>query len=207
MSWSTSKHRDPRVANGAEAAGELCCSRRCRARRPARPCTASEVVRQVARAAPTSLRCPALSSFGHPPSELGDAEHVEGVGDVGPGGAERGGRGRRGTRRSLWRSAATRRLSSTVRSSNSSSDCHVRPSPARARWCGASDSMSRPSKRTRPAIGTNPVSPSMNVVLPAPLGPISPTICPSATSRSTPSTARSPPNVTVNAWVSSSAVT
>ena len=47
----------------------------------------------------------------------------------------------------------------------------------------------------------------MIVVLPAPLGPISPTICPSATSRSTPATARSPPNVTVNAWVSSSVVT
>ena len=39
----------------------------------------------------------------------------------------------------------------------------------------ASDPTSVPPKSIRPVVGTKPVIPSMNVVLPAPFGPISPT--------------------------------
>src|SRR5665213_3614465 len=49
---------------------------------------------------------------------------------------------------------------------------------------------------TLPCAGTNPVIASMNVVLPAPFGPISPTSCPSSTSRSTLSSACTPPTLT-----------
>ena len=52
-----------------------------------------------------------------------------------------------------------------------------------------------------PVVGTNPVMPSMNVVLPAPFGPMRPTSLPSSTVKSTASTARNPPNVTVMAVV------
>src|SRR5579864_2281538 len=56
--------------------------------------------------------------------------------------------------------------------------------------------MSAPRNRTRPAVGArNPVTRLKSVVLPAPFGPISPTISPSRTVNETPSTARSPPNV------------
>ena len=80
---------------------------------------------------------------------------------------------------------ATVRFSRMERSSNSSIDCHVRASPSRARACAGRSLRSRPSSSTRPRQGTNPVMASMKVVLPAPLGPISPTICASSTCRST----------------------
>ena len=57
----------------------------------------------------------------------------------------------RGSRADDWRSAATCRFSATVRSSNSSSDCHVRARPSRAapvrRECRSS---SRPAKTMPP---------------------------------------------------------
>ena len=62
-----------------------------------------------------------------------------------------------------------------VRSSNSSSDCHVRPKPLLARRWAGSAPISLPSNMIRPVVGTKPVMPSMKVVLPAPFGPISPT--------------------------------
>ena len=73
------------------------------------------------------------------------------------------------------RRAATMRFSRTVRSSNSSAACHVRVSPRWARSAGAMPVMSVPSRTTLPVQGTNPEIASMNVVLPAPFGPISPT--------------------------------
>ena len=57
--------------------------------------------------------------------------------------------------------------------------------------------MSAPRNSTRPEVFVNPVRPSMKLVLPAPFGPIRPTISPSRTSSVTPSTARSPPYVTL----------
>ena len=83
------------------------------------------------------------------------------------------------------RSAATSRLSRTVRSSNSSSDWNVRTSPSLARASGRRPARSMPSKRTSPlVIGVKPVMASMNVVLPAPFGPISPTSLPASHVRS-----------------------
>ena len=90
-------------------------------------------------------------------------------------------------------SAATCRFSSMLRSSNSSSDCHVRPRPRRARRCAGSCEISSPRNLMLPVVGTKPVMPSMKVVFPAPFGPMSPTSWPSSTVKSTASTARRPP--------------
>src|SRR5690242_5046387 len=66
--------------------------------------------------------------------------------------------------------------------------------------------MSAPRNRTRPAVGArNPVTRLNSVVLPAPFGPISPTISPSRTVNETPSTARSPPNARARPATSSTA--
>src|SRR5437868_1290825 len=71
----------------------------------------------------------------------------------------------------------------------------VRTMPAAQILCGASPVMSRPSKATRPASGAwKPAMAANSVVLPAPLGPISPTISPWRTSSEAWSTAFSPPN-------------
>ena len=94
------------------------------------------------------------------------------------------------------RCEATSRFSPTERSSNSSIDCHVRARPRRARTCGGAPVRSSPSSSTRPSQRTKPLIASMNVVLPAPFGPIRPTSCPSPTSRSTSTTAWTPPNRT-----------
>ena len=99
-----------------------------------------------------------------------------------------------------WR--RTRRLSTTERSSNSSRLWKVRTNPRRARSAGGRSVTSSPAKCTEPAdSGTKPVTASIRVVLPAPLGPIRPTNSPSATSRSTSWTACSPPKVTVSPLV------
>jgi len=83
-------------------------------------------------------------------------------------------------------SAAAIKLSRTVKSSNNSSDWKVRVSPRCARSSGDFPSRSTPSNVTVPAdSGVNPVMASMNVVLPAPFGPINPTSLPSVMSMST----------------------
>ena len=67
----------------------------------------------------------------------------------------------------------------------------VRPSPM-------------PSSSTRPSLGfVKPVTASMRVVLPAPLGPMSPTTWRGSTRKLTPSTAVTAPNRTVRSWTSS----
>src|SRR5258707_308819 len=71
----------------------------------------------------------------------------------------------------------------------------VRTMPAAQILCGARPVMSRPAKATRPASGVwKPAIAANSVVLPAPLGPISPTISPSRTSSEAWSTAFRPPN-------------
>src|SRR4051794_8162559 len=60
-----------------------------------------------------------------------------------------------------------------------------RASPLRARRGAGSAVMSSPAKRMRPASGLRlPASCAMNVVLPAPLGPITACVSPSTTSKS-----------------------
>ena len=162
-----------------------------------------------ARAIPTSLRWPCESSLGiasatpaRPSSSSTgavSAESARGVETVSP-----------IVRQTEGRCAATSRFSRTVRSSNSSIDCHVRASPRRARACGGRPVRSSPSSSTRPCERTKPVIASMKVVLPAPFGPIRPTSCPSPTSRSTSTTACTPPKLTeipVASGPGSSAVT
>src|SRR3954466_4059041 len=64
--------------------------------------------------------------------------------------------------------------------------------------------MSSPAKAMRPASGRRlPASWPMKVVLPAPFGPITACVSPSATSKSMPSLARSAPNCFVSARTSS----
>src|SRR3954471_22473522 len=71
-----------------------------------------------------------------------------------------------------------------------------RASPRRARACADSAVMSSPAKRMRPESGRRlPASWAMNVVLPAPFGPMIACVSPSATARLTPSVARSAPKV------------
>src|SRR5262245_58523498 len=71
----------------------------------------------------------------------------------------------------------------------------VRTMPAAQIRCGASPVMSLPSKATRPASGAwKPAMAANSVVLPAPLGPIRPTISPCRTSSEAWSTALRPPN-------------
>ena len=73
------------------------------------------------------------------------------------------------------RSAATRRLSRTVRSSKSSSDWNVLDRPRWARALGETSLISAPSKSIVPPEGfVKPVMASMKVVLPAPFGPDEP---------------------------------
>src|SRR5580704_12169968 len=71
----------------------------------------------------------------------------------------------------------------------------VRTMPAAQILCGARPVMSLPSKATRPASGAwKPAMAANSVVLPAPLGPIRPTISPWRTSSEAWSTANRPPN-------------
>src|SRR5690349_622971 len=79
--------------------------------------------------------------------------------------------------------------------------------PRRTRRCVGSPVMSASSKRTRPAVGrSTPVSRLNNVVLPAPLGPISPRISPALTESVTLFTATSPPKRQVSPDASSNAI-
>src|SRR5215467_1384260 len=102
----------------------------------------------------------------------------------------------RASRRWRWRrNALTITLSRTVISSNVAGTWNVRPMPARA--CASADERvtSTPSNSTRPVVGAvSPARQLKKVDLPAPLGPISPMISPSATARSAPRTARKLPN-------------
>src|SRR5262249_27856712 len=70
----------------------------------------------------------------------------------------------------------------------------VRASPRWHTWRRLSPRVDTPSKRTSPtSVARNPEMRWNSVVLPAPFGPMSPTISPGATSKLTPETACSPP--------------
>src|SRR5690625_3485228 len=70
----------------------------------------------------------------------------------------------------------------------------VRHRPARAIWFGARFWISRPSNMILPRVGfRNPLIRLTSVVLPEPLGPISPKMLPSATVSETSSSATRPP--------------
>ena len=78
-----------------------------------------------------------------------------------------------------WASAPTITFSSAVISGNSRMFWKVRAMPSSVIWCASARPASAPSKRTCPAVGRyTPVSTLKQVVLPAPLGPISPRISP-----------------------------
>ena len=92
--------------------------------------------------------------------------------------------------RDARRSLPARMFSSTLMSSNSSSDWNERRSPSRARCVAFNRSMRRSSSEIDPPLtGTKPVTASMSVVFPAPFGPIRPTTSPGRTSIDTSSTA------------------
>src|SRR4051794_37760413 len=79
-----------------------------------------------------------------------------------------------------------------------------RARPLRARRCAGSRVTSSPAKTMRPASGRRlPASWPMNVVLPAPFGPMMACVSPSRTSNSMPSVARSAPKFLVSLWTSS----
>src|SRR3954447_12004436 len=99
-------------------------------------------------------------------------------------------------------------FSRTVRCGKSPRACSVRamPSPARSRgWCRR---RTPPCHASRPDCGrVNPQTTLNNVVLPAPLGPMTPTTSPEPTDAETRSSAVSPPKRTVTSCTSSSADT
>ena len=114
--------------------------------------------------------------------------------------ARRGGRGRcRSRATSLLVARRRGGCRATVRSSKSSSDWNERPSAGRARRVGDQPSIGYAVERddARGSVAMNPVTASMNVVLPAPFGPISPRTSPGRTSRVTPSSATTPPKRTL----------
>src|SRR5689334_25444286 len=79
-----------------------------------------------------------------------------------------------------------------------------RASPFRARRAAERSVTSSPAKAMRPPSGRRlPASWPMKVVLPAPFGPITACVSPSATSKSMPSLARSAPNCFVSPRTSS----
>ena len=81
-------------------------------------------------------------------------------------------------------SAPTTTFSVTVRSGNGLSFWKVRATPLAEMRSGRMPVISRPSRNTRPASGGwKPVIRSNSVDLPAPLGPMMPTISPSFTSK------------------------
>src|SRR5512138_1110478 len=83
----------------------------------------------------------------------------------------------------------------------------VRQIPRAAIREGSSPAMSHPEKRTLPADGAwTPVITLKAVVLPAPLGPMSPTSSPGNTDSRNPSRALSPPNARVTPSTASSGI-
>src|SRR5688500_16089655 len=91
------------------------------------------------------------------------------------------------------RKAPTMTLSSTVRPAKGLTSWKVRPMPAAQTWSGRSPSMRFFSNTISPASGAyTPAMTLKMVVLPAPLGPISPLMLPSGISKEASCTARRP---------------
>ena len=199
MSWSTSSIAIPPLDDRAQLLAELPRSRRCRGRRRARRGSTQLRAARPARG-PRRRACagPATARWACASATSLEAD------------ARRAPRSRRvaacvGGRRNSSVTAVHHRRAArghragsprTVRSSNSSTLCHVRARPAPR--AGGGRSAGCPCRRasTCPAAATKPLIASMNVVLPAPLGPISPTSWPSPTSRSTSTRACTPPKLT-----------
>jgi hypothetical protein len=105
------------------------------------------------------------------------------------------------------KSAPTVTLSSTLRSGNGFMIWKVRPMPRRARWYAGCLCSDRPAKRTWPLVGCRvPLTTLISVVLPAPLGPMSPNISPGYSLKLTSFNATSPWKRFVRRSTSSSAV-
>src|SRR5437867_11551625 len=97
-----------------------------------------------------------------------------------------------------------RMLSKTERSRHRRLAWKVRAIPSRAIAWASRPTSRRPRKTISPAAGArSPVSALKSVVLPEPLGPITPTVSPSATATFTPSRATSPSKRTVSPVASS----
>ena len=80
---------------------------------------------------------------------------------------------------------------------------NVRAMPRPVTWCGSSPRTDSPSNKMSPSVAsTRPEIALKNVVLPAPLGPITLTISPSSTWKFRPDSAFRPPNVTFRSWIS-----
>src|SRR5215472_10522627 len=83
------------------------------------------------------------------------------------------------------------RLSSTVSLGNSRRFSGTWAIPCSTIRCGGTPTIERPSSVMAPAkAATSPDMTRISVVLPAPLGPITPTVSPAATSSDTPNSAR-----------------
>src|SRR5215472_3077035 len=94
-----------------------------------------------------------------------------------------------------WARSAARTFSSTVSFGKILVRWNERPSPIPQILYGATPVTSRPPTNTLPAVGRRwPVIRLKSVDFPAPFGPITAAISPSATARSTSETARKPPN-------------
>src|SRR5579872_3445702 len=112
----------------------------------------------------------------------------------------------RASRAWRWRrNAPTITFSRMLMSSKVAGTWKVRPMPARARASGGSWVTSTPSNRMRPAeVARSPAMQLKKVDLPAPFGPISPTISPASTASEASASATKPPNAFETSCVSSS---
>src|SRR5215471_14319966 len=103
--------------------------------------------------------------------------------------------------------APTITFSMTVRLRKGLTIWKVRLTPRRPMACGERPRIEPPRKRTSPAVhGRAPVTRLTRVVLPEPLGPMSPRISPSWRSKLTSDTAASPPNRLVTPRASTRAI-
>ena len=97
-------------------------------------------------------------------------------------------------------------FSQTVISRNRRTPWNVLPIPSRQIWAAVMCVIEPPRNRTSPDVGrVNPVTRLKTVVLPAPFGPMMPSISPDAQAMSTSSRARRPPKDFDNPSISSSA--
>src|SRR5436309_10533946 len=104
-------------------------------------------------------------------------------------------------------STPTTTFCATVRSANERASWKVRAMPRRQTRSGERPTSDWPRKLRRPASGRQKPAMQLNrVVLPEPFGPISPTISPSRTAKSTPSTATRPPKRLVTPLPSSTII-
>ena len=186
---------------------ELVACRRRRARRPARRAAAAAARATSARASATRFWTGKGSDAGRAVGDVGDAELVERRRARPRAARARRGRSAAGRAAPTPRPARRRRsapamtFSSAVSPANRPTPCSVRAMPEAGELvrADAAAAARRATRRRRRPARTKPQMTLNSVVLPAPLGPMTPTTSPGETVSETSSSAVRPPKRTVTA--------